>query len=96
MPYWKFAVGTGIGIVPKLALIAFFTEQLDDLGRFLVSGDPSAIGALVLLAALWVGFFVFCRWLYRQLRSTSLAGLAAETKISGAGSELTGKEVDTA
>lgn len=94
MAYWKFAVGTGIGIVPKLALIAFFTEQLDDLGRFLTSGDPSAFMALAGILAAWGAFFLFCRWLYGRLRSTSLAGLAGDNEISEASSKL-GRDQDS-
>ncbi|MEM9810040.1 MAG: VTT domain-containing protein [Pseudomonadota bacterium] len=82
MPIWKFLVGTGLGIIPKLALIAVFTEQLDDLGRFLTRGDTSAMVALIGLAAAWIVFFLFCRWLYKRLRTTSLAGLAPQTEIS--------------
>lgn len=82
MAYWKFAAGTGLGIIPKLALIAFFTEQLDDMVRFLTSGDPQALVAIGVLAIFWIGFAVFCRWLYRRLRTTSLAGLHEQTEIS--------------
>ncbi|MEM0930099.1 MAG: VTT domain-containing protein [Pseudomonadota bacterium] len=82
MPLWKFLTGTGLGTLPKLALIAFFTEQLDDIGRFLTRGDTSSILTLVALAAAWIGFILFCRWLYRRLRSTSFAGLAPQTEIS--------------
>ncbi|MEO1040962.1 MAG: VTT domain-containing protein [Pseudomonadota bacterium] len=82
MPLWKFIAGTGIGTLPKLALIAFFTEQLDELGRFLTRGDTSSILTLLALAAAWIGFIFFCRWLYKRLRSTSLAGLAPRTEIA--------------
>lgn len=83
MAYWKFAAGTGIGILPKLALIAFFTEQIDEMGRFLASGDPGAMLTLGLLVVAWVAFVLFCRWLYRRLRSSSLAGLASQSGITG-------------
>ncbi len=82
MPLWKFLVGTGLGTLPKLALIAFFTEQLDDIGRFLTRGDTSSILTIVALAAAWVGFIIFCRWLYKRLKTTSFAGLAPQTEIS--------------
>ncbi|MEM7739268.1 MAG: VTT domain-containing protein [Pseudomonadota bacterium] len=82
MPLWKFIVGTSIGTLPKLALIAFFTEQLDDIGRFLTRGDTSSILTLLGLAVAWIGFIFFCRWLYKRLRSTSLAGLAPRTEIA--------------
>ncbi|GGY52477.1 TVP38/TMEM64 family protein [Parvularcula lutaonensis] len=88
MAYWKFALGTAIGVVPKLALIAFFTGQLDEIGRFLTSGDPEALVALAVLALLWVGFMLFCRWLYKRLRNTSLAGLAPQTDLTQSSSAL--------
>lgn len=81
MAYWKFAVGTGIGILPKLALIAFFTEQIDDMLRFLTSGDPGALLTIGLLVVLWGGFVLFCRRLFRRLRTSSLAGLAPQTDL---------------
>lgn len=88
MAYWKFALGTAMGVVPKLALIAFFTGQLDEIGRFLTSGDPEALVALGALALFWLGFIVFCRWLYKRLRNTSLAGLAPQTDLTQSSSAL--------
>ncbi|MEO1657614.1 MAG: VTT domain-containing protein [Pseudomonadota bacterium] len=82
MPLWKFLVGTGLGTLPKLALIAFFTEQLDNIGRFLTRGDTSSILTIIALAAAWVAFIFFCRWLYKRLRSTSFASLAPQSEIS--------------
>ncbi|NNU17153.1 VTT domain-containing protein [Parvularcula sp. ZS-1/3] len=81
MAFWKFMTGTGLGVIPKLAFIAFFTDQLGAIARFLTSGDTSAIFAIILIAALWIGFFFFCRWLYGRLKTTSLAGLAGQTEI---------------
>jgi uncharacterized membrane protein YdjX (TVP38/TMEM64 family) len=81
MPIWKFLAGTGLGIIPKIAVIAFFTEQLDALMTFLASGDPKAL--LWVLAAIlaWGAFFVACRMLYRRLANSSLAGIAGQRAL---------------
>lgn len=81
MKYWKFAAGTGLGIIPKIAIISFFTGQIDQIGAFLTSGNPKALATLVFLGVLWVLFMVACRMLYRRLKSTGLAGLAPQTEI---------------
>lgn len=87
MALWKFMTGTSLGIIPKIALIAFFTQQVDDMVRFLTSGDPSALMTIFGLAVAWIGFMLFCRWLYRRLRSTSLAGLTGESSVAVSASE---------
>lgn len=90
MALWKFMTGTGIGIIPKIALIAFFTQQVDDMMRFLTSGDRSALITIVGLVIAWAGFMVFCRWLYRRLKTTSLAGLTGEPDASAVSGEKNG------
>lgn len=82
MAYWKFAVGTGIGVIPKILLIAFFTGQIDEVARFLTSGNPEALVAIGALVVAWVLFLAGCRVLYRRLRTTQFAGLAPRTGVS--------------
>jgi len=82
MAYWKFALGTGLGIIPKIAIISFFTDQLDSLVEFFKSGDPRALVGLVLIVVLWVGFLWGCRILYKRLKSTSFAGLTDQTEVT--------------
>ncbi|MEM9837578.1 MAG: VTT domain-containing protein [Pseudomonadota bacterium] len=81
MKYWKFATGTGLGIMPKIAIIAFFTDQIDEAARFLTSGDPKALITLGILAVLWVLFILGCRVLYQRLKGSDFAGLAPQTAI---------------
>ena len=82
MAYWKFALGTGLGILPKIAIISFFTDQLDSLVTFFKSGDPTALISLALIAVLWVAFLWGCRLLYRRLKTTSLSGLSERTVLT--------------
>ncbi len=65
----KFWLGTGIGIIPKILFIAFFTEQVDDIMKFFTSRDPQhlfAIGGLILG---WFTFLFIMRWAFQKLRS---------------------------
>lgn len=82
MAYWKFAVGTGLGIMPKIAIISFFTDQLDSLVTFFRSGDPKALISLGLIVVLWVAFLWGCRLLYRRLKTTTLSGLSEQTVLT--------------
>lgn len=93
MKYWKFAAGTGLGIVPKIAIIAFFTDQIDEAARFLTSGDPQALVTLAVLAVLWVLFILGCRVLYRRLKGSVFAGLAPQTGVTGDSSVKSGESV---
>ena len=78
IPMWKFWTGTGVGIVPKIALIAvlsaFFPNpnalqaEMDKVLEFFTSRDPRDLGLIVLIIAGWVGFLALMRWLYRRLR----------------------------
>lgn len=78
IPIWKFWTGTGVGIIPKIAVVALlaaFTPDADALREgiggvveFFMSRDPVHLGVLVLIIAGWLGFLVLMRWLYRRLR----------------------------
>ncbi len=78
IPVWKFWGGTGVGIVPKIALIAvlsaFFPSpnalqaEMDSILEFFTSRDPRDLGLIMLVLLGWLGFLLFMRWLYRRLR----------------------------
>lgn len=78
IPMWKFWAGTGVGIVPKIALIAilsaFFPDpnalqaEMDKVVEFFTSRDPRDLGLIVLILSGWIGFLALMRWLYRRLR----------------------------
>jgi uncharacterized membrane protein YdjX (TVP38/TMEM64 family) len=60
MQLWAFALGTGIGIVPKIALTAFAGHTVVNV----VSGHAKGSNWLSLLAiaALWIGIGLVARW----------------------------------
>lgn len=78
IPLWKFWAGTGVGIVPKIALIAvlsaFFPDpnalqgEIDKVVAFFTSRDPRDLGLIALIIAGWLGFLILMRWIYRRLR----------------------------
>lgn len=78
MPLWKFWTGTGIGIVPKIALVALigaFSPDQDALKRgvegvvdFFTSRDPKDLAIMALLIPGWLAFLLATRWLYLRMR----------------------------
>ncbi|MEM1409758.1 MAG: VTT domain-containing protein [Pseudomonadota bacterium] len=82
MAYWKFAIGTGMGIIPKIAIIAFFTDQLNALGEFVANGDAQALIGTGVALILWVLFFLGCRFLYQRLRQSALGSSVERTAVS--------------
>ena len=77
IPMWKFWLGTGIGIVPKILVVALFTDQVDELVGFFRSRDPGDLWVVVLIVLGWLVFLVAMRALYMRLRRGALAGLDA-------------------
>ncbi|WP_375203746.1 TVP38/TMEM64 family protein [Hyphococcus sp.] len=78
IPLWKFWTGTGIGIIPKIALIAvlsaFFPDpsalqaEMNNVLSFFTSRDPRDLGLIVLVILGWLAFLLLMRWVYRRLR----------------------------
>ncbi|MFC2953940.1 TVP38/TMEM64 family protein [Marinicaulis aureus] len=76
---WKYWIGTGIGIIPKIALIAvlsaFFPDpnalqlEMDNVLSFFTSRDPRDLGLIVLVIVGWLAFLLLMRWVYRRLRA---------------------------
>ncbi|MEM9421311.1 MAG: VTT domain-containing protein [Pseudomonadota bacterium] len=75
---WKFWVGTGIGIMPKILFIALFTEQVDDLLNFFQSRDVKDLAVIGGLLVGWGAFLLFVRWLYMRLKQSGLGGLGPQ------------------
>ncbi len=75
IPIWKFWVGTGIGIMPKILFIALFTEQVDDILDFFQSRDVKDLAMIGGLLLGWFAFLLFVRWLYMKLKDSTLRGL---------------------
>jgi uncharacterized membrane protein YdjX (TVP38/TMEM64 family) len=78
VPWWKFIAGTAVGIIPKILVVSFFTDQVDEFLGFFQSRDPKDLGVIALVVVLWLVFLLFVRWLYMRLRRTTLSGLDGE------------------
>ena len=76
IPLWKYWLGTGIGIVPKIVFLSLFTGQAYALVGFFQDRDPARLWVIGLLVAGWLAFLVAVRALYMRLRRGSLAGLS--------------------
>lgn len=76
LPLWKFAIGSGVGFIPKIAFVALIgaTASVGDvsltegMGTFLAAnrGVGALVGGLVLV---WVGILIIARRYYRELRN---------------------------
>lgn len=70
----RFMVGTGLGTLPKVAVIAYVGASL---GEFLASRDPMDLVLMAAIVALWIGF---AWWLRRALRQSGW-GKAVEQAV---------------
>ena len=78
IPIWKFWLGTGVGIIPKIlvvAVIGSFVPSADVLKEgmrgvvdFFTSRDPMDLALIALIIAGWLGFLLLARWIYRRMR----------------------------
>ena len=78
IPIWKFWLGTGVGIVPKILLVAVigsFVPSADALKDgvqgvlgFFTSREPTDLALIALVVAGWLGFLLLARWVYRRMR----------------------------
>lgn len=83
IPLWKFWAGTGIGIVPKILLVALLgalapspevlKEGMTGVVEFFTSRKPRDLALVALVVAAWLGFLLLVRWIYRRLRSRERA-----------------------
>ncbi len=56
MKFWSFFAGTAIGIIPKIATIAFFGEGV---GGAINGRGPMYVGVIIAIAILWIGIIYF-------------------------------------
>lgn len=63
IPYRKFLIGTALGIVPKMAFIAFLGASFS---RLLQEGSILAVAAVVAVVAAWIGVMF---WMRRKARN---------------------------
>ncbi len=83
IPMWKFWLGTGFGIVPKIALVAVLaamapdaqslSEGVDGILAFFTSRRPQDIAMIVGVIAVWLAFLLLVRIVYRRLRARESA-----------------------
>ena len=77
IPMWKFWTGTGIGIVPKIMLVALLGVMAPDADvlkdgvsgvvDFFTSREPADLALVALIVAGWVGFLLAMRWIYKRI-----------------------------
>ncbi|WP_428409905.1 TVP38/TMEM64 family protein [Hyphococcus sp.] len=78
IPMWKFWTGTGVGIIPKILVVAFLAAFTPDANAlkdgvagvvdFFTTRDPAHLSIVALIVVGWLGFLILVRWLYRRLR----------------------------
>ena len=69
IPMWKFWLGTGIGIAPKIVVVAFFWQGVLAMGDFFRSRDPSDLALMVVVIAAWLAFLLGMRAVFVRLRN---------------------------
>jgi len=78
IPLWKFWAGTGVGIIPKILLVAFlgaltpsaevFKEGVTGVVDFFTSREPRDLAIVAAIVAAWLGLLLLARFVYRRLR----------------------------
>ncbi|MHA7871697.1 MAG: TVP38/TMEM64 family protein [Hyphococcus sp.] len=78
IPMWKYWIGTGVGIIPKITLIAVLgvlaqdadvlSEGVTGIVAFFTSREPKDLAVIALVIVAWLGFLLLMRWIYRAMR----------------------------
>jgi uncharacterized membrane protein YdjX (TVP38/TMEM64 family) len=68
IPIWKFWLGTGIGIIPKILFVSIFTDQVTSIMDFVTTLDWRELLIIVPLVILWIAFLLFVRHLFVRFR----------------------------
>ncbi|MEO1309772.1 MAG: VTT domain-containing protein [Pseudomonadota bacterium] len=69
IPLWKFWLGTGIGVAPKIVVVAFFWKAVQAAGDFFRSRDPADLALMAIIIPAWIAFLLLMRWLYLHFRN---------------------------
>ena len=77
IPIWKYWVGTGIGIIPKIFLVAVLASFAPDTNilkdgvggivDFFTSREPRDLAIIAGVIVVWIGFLIWVRRFYQQL-----------------------------
>ncbi|MEQ1929227.1 MAG: VTT domain-containing protein [Parvularculaceae bacterium] len=88
LPLWKYLVGSGIGIVPKIAVVAFlrvlvpdkaaFNQGIGGILAFFTSREPKELAIVAAVVVGWIGLLFLARFAYLRLRRRGDA--SAETE----------------
>lgn len=78
MPLWKYWAGTGVGIVPKIALVAVIgavspdknalRQGIDGIVAFFMSREPRDLALMALIIPAWLAILLAARWYYLKMR----------------------------
>lgn len=78
LPLWKYLVGTGVGIVPKIVVVAFlrvlfpdqaaFDQGVRGILAFFTSREPREFALVAAVVAGWIGLLLLARLFYLRLR----------------------------
>ncbi len=79
IPLWKYWIGTGLGIIPKIGVVAVLaayfpdaqtlSEGVDGVVDFFMSREPRDLAIIAGVIALWLGFLLLVRAIYRRMRA---------------------------
>ncbi len=85
IPIWKFWLGSGVGIIPKILLVAalalFAPDQsslrdgVSGVVEFFTSREPTHLVILCLIIVSWLAFLLFIRWIYLRMRKRDMESL---------------------
>jgi uncharacterized membrane protein YdjX (TVP38/TMEM64 family) len=78
LPLWKYLVGTGFGIVPKIAVVAFlsvlfpdkaaFNQGITGILSFFTSREPKELALVAGVILGWIGLLALARAIYLRMR----------------------------
>ena len=64
---FKFWLGTGLGIIPKIVFIAALGGQVDAIMEFFSSRDPKGLAVLAGIVVLWLVFLFIVQRVFKRL-----------------------------
>jgi uncharacterized membrane protein YdjX (TVP38/TMEM64 family) len=93
MPLWKFWIGTAIGILPKIALVAAIgvvtpdkyalKQGIDGIVGFFASREAKDLIIMGLIIPVWLGILFAARWWYRRMRRGDKVGESGKNDEDG-------------